>query len=553
MSRIKSWTLGHGFEISPEKSAVVFFTRHRLTTENVIELSNIRFPVVTKHKYLGMVLDSKLLWTHHIKYIQDKCEKGVNLLKYITNIKWGADTECSLLFYRSYVRSVLDYGSILYGASSTTNLKILDKIQSKCIGICLGAMRSSPVPALLAEVQEMPLYLRRKILSAKCVLKVYARGAHASIGKVCSLSEQYFTNPYWAKKNSPVLADAFQDILPYNEKIIMSSKIPIFELDYEATICKPSVTIPEYTDIPTVNKNIIKLYMLSDPCHVCIYTDGSKSEKGVGCAYYIPTQNVRFSYRLPDECSIYTAEMYAIKHALDYIISNQVRLATILSDSKSALVSLKHNDSKHSRNPLLHQIISLIYKIQTTNRTKLKFLWVKGHSNIQGNDVADQLAKQAVHGQINECGVPYTDILPLIKRKCREKWENDWNKYVRSSNNQYIKIHPTLPSTPQFYPKSKFFSSIKFRLKVEHACTPAHLNRIGIYSSSFCDCDNTTIGNINHILFQCPKYNTYRSEFIRQLLQTDVQLPTDITQLLIDQDRHINTIVKFIKSANIRI
>nr|CAH7728846.1 unnamed protein product [Callosobruchus chinensis] len=136
-----------------------------------ILIQEIHFPVVDQYKYLGIILDKKLLWTKHIQYVKQRCEKGLNLLRAVTKTKWGADTCTSLTFYRSYIRSVIDYGSTVYGMSSNTNLLVIDRIQYKAIRICLGVIKSSPCCALLAEAQEPPLKFRRRYMARKQMLK----------------------------------------------------------------------------------------------------------------------------------------------------------------------------------------------------------------------------------------------------------------------------------------------------------------------------------------------------------------------------------------------
>jgi hypothetical protein len=48
-----------------------------------------------------------------------------------------------------------------------------------------------------------------------------------------------------------------------------------------------------------------------------IYTDGSKSGSKVGCAAV--TSGSPYKMRLPDRCSVYTAELQAIKLAFVHI------------------------------------------------------------------------------------------------------------------------------------------------------------------------------------------------------------------------------------------
>lgn len=70
------------------------------------------------------------------------------LLKYHLNI------------YRALIRSTIDYGCIVYGKASKTSLQRLDRVQNRALRLCLGAMRTTPINALLVEAGELPLHLR---------------------------------------------------------------------------------------------------------------------------------------------------------------------------------------------------------------------------------------------------------------------------------------------------------------------------------------------------------------------------------------------------------
>ena len=84
----------------------------------------------------------------------------------------GADQKTLLCLYRVLVRSKLDYGCIVYGATSNNILKKLGPIQHQGLRIALGAFRTSPVTSLYAKAQEMSLKNRPKKLSMNYVLKL---------------------------------------------------------------------------------------------------------------------------------------------------------------------------------------------------------------------------------------------------------------------------------------------------------------------------------------------------------------------------------------------
>jgi Reverse transcriptase (RNA-dependent DNA polymerase) len=61
-----------GLSINPAKTIVVPFTKRRkLCLKNPV-VSGVQIEYSKETKYLGVVLDSKLLWDSHIKRVKDK-------------------------------------------------------------------------------------------------------------------------------------------------------------------------------------------------------------------------------------------------------------------------------------------------------------------------------------------------------------------------------------------------------------------------------------------------------------------------------------------------
>ena len=149
-----------GFDVSPSKSAVVIYTRHRLSKLTSLNLANVTIPVLPHYKYLGVSFDSKLNWNDQISECLTKAEKSLNILKITCKRAWGADPNITLLFYRSYVRSRVDNGSIFYGSAPQSRIIKLDRLQYKTLIVVLGAFESTPTCDLLAECNE-PLHLRK--------------------------------------------------------------------------------------------------------------------------------------------------------------------------------------------------------------------------------------------------------------------------------------------------------------------------------------------------------------------------------------------------------
>ena len=145
------------------------------------------------------------------------------------------------------------------------------------------------------------------------------------------------------------------------------------------------------------------------PDHHHIYTDGSKQEMKVGCAAVF--QNQELLKRLPNESSIYSAEVIAIDLVMNIIANHKSSKFIIYSDSKSVLQALQNKDSS---TPLITRLLDEMNALSKNNSIILT--WIPSHIGIQGNERADRAAKKALQTPISNTKIPYTDLKPLINK-----------------------------------------------------------------------------------------------------------------------------------------
>ena len=94
--------------------------------------------VTDTFKYLGITLDSKLTFGHHVQSVYNKCQQRLYLLRKLRS--FHVDRKLILLLYRGIIESVLTYCSIcfFFTAVSVSNKNILLRIcktVSKIIGL----------------------------------------------------------------------------------------------------------------------------------------------------------------------------------------------------------------------------------------------------------------------------------------------------------------------------------------------------------------------------------------------------------------------------------
>jgi ribonuclease HI len=169
-----------------------------------------------------------------------------------------------------------------------------------------------------------------------------------------------------------------------------------------------------------------------DPTHINVYTDGSKSEQGVGAGTVITrpgTTIVEMMYRMNTRCTNNQEEAFAILKALEYVqtkLDNEVdKVTTVHKESMTTLESLNNVD-KHTF--LTEEMRQKVQEMGSRGWTT-RFRWTKAHAGTTGNKLADKLAKEALSKTIIPISynrAPKSVINRDLEDNSRETWQKEW-------------------------------------------------------------------------------------------------------------------------------
>jgi hypothetical protein len=125
---LENWSEQNGFFFSQTKKVMIQFCRLRQRqyphVDPKISLKGHDIKLVDSHKNLGLYL--KKGWTMASIYQLRKshiASRRVNILKYVSNVRWGADQDSLLRIHQMLVLSTLAYGSSAYSSARLRNLK----------------------------------------------------------------------------------------------------------------------------------------------------------------------------------------------------------------------------------------------------------------------------------------------------------------------------------------------------------------------------------------------------------------------------------------------
>jgi ribonuclease HI/exonuclease III len=503
---IHQWCQSWGFKISVAKSCGVIFTIKRIINiKNPLMLDGSPLNMSDKVKFLGLIFDKKLNWIDHIKYIEERCKGRLNLMRSLAGTKFGASKKCLLIIYKSLIRSVIDYGAEAYDSGSVKAR--LDSIQGRALRICCGAMIGTPLSALQNETGELPLSLRRKRQLIAYDIKIKCTIDHPAKNIVMD----HWINHYKSfKPGCETFAVKVKEFTELNNLVL------------EPEIISPH---PPWHDPPTfVDTTISRLTNKQDPPQLikscalnetakydhclAIHTDGSKAPDSgrVGAALFIPERRVSLAIRLTDGLSVFSAELTALRLALEWVEQSQSsqeisvsREIAIFSDSLSALTAIESSKSK-TRPNIIISILGLLNKI---SKHKVYFVWIPAHVAIDGNEEADRLAKSALSHAVVDLEVAFErlECMETVNKYIENKWQEMYHDNKTGAH--YKAIEPKVSQKIKFKSQDSRLKEITLsRLRLGKCRLNYYLYKMKRHEDGLCSTCKVP-ETIEHYLMSC--------------------------------------------------
>ena len=91
LQKVSIWAKNSNMEFNEQKSKAILITRKKRPDKTNIRIyvNNKQLEEVDEIKYLGIVLDKKYTFNHHIDYITEKCKKIIHVLSRSARVSWG--------------------------------------------------------------------------------------------------------------------------------------------------------------------------------------------------------------------------------------------------------------------------------------------------------------------------------------------------------------------------------------------------------------------------------------------------------------------------------
>ncbi|XP_063827121.1 uncharacterized protein LOC135076627 [Ostrinia nubilalis] len=479
LAYVWDWGVANKLKFAPHKTNAMVITNKLKHDTPILSMGGGDIALSKEIKLLGLTIDEKLTFNSHVANV---CRKALNIYKQLARaakVEWGLSSEIIRTIYVAVIEPIIMYASSAWSpaASKLGIRKHLNEVQRGFAQKMVKAYRTTSLNSALVLSGLLPLDLRiREAASLYEIKKGYSRR---------------------------VVEDRAVEV-----------PIPYARAPHPAKIA--------YLEFGMVENSADLIQRVNDGPQV--FTDGSKIEGKVGAALSLWNDGAEITVKklkLEEFCTVFQAELLAITKATAIIKAHRTGgIFSIYSDSRSALETITRGVSLH---PLVIETRKNIQEAAENGKT-IKLFWIKAHAGMEGNERADELAKEAAlrlkkKPDYDECPISF------VKRILRQDTIGEWEKrYQTEQTAKTTKLF--LPSAAQAY---RMIRSVQpygklTQILTGHGGFAQYLNRFKCRESPSCACDDLVEETVPHLLVECPIFERLRFDLEQAI---DYSPPSD--------------------------
>ena len=569
---VMKWTEKWRINVNISKCEVCIFSKSKIDEhQKELNAGPNTFKYSHTPKLLGVTLDEQLKFDHHVDQVERKANGALYALREIKGLSKISRRKL-VNIYGSLVRSIIEYASPVWQITSNENMKKLERIQRKGLAICLGLPGTASREAMEVEGNVIPIDLRIEQMAIREIAKVQSKDISEPIRQQL---ERFKNDDGLEQFESPFGKALTQASEMYRETGV---NIEFIEPEYTFTPGGKYLTMqkPSYWSRLGSSKSrtqeqqaqcievVEEMTKGANDNTIISFTDGSclgnPGPCGAGAAIYPGSGSVIPLKRpVAKRGSILLGEMVAIMTTLEYCITNftgQYSKIQILSDSQTAVGIISLNWASTNYMDLIRDIQEGIASLQRTG-TETEVMWVPGHANIAGNDIADKLAKEAAeeakHLDESANCVTKSDVIQAAKQSTLTKWQNRWN--ISNSGRHLYELMPSVQELCHLDYPNPSIGRIMTELRTGYSHLNYYRHQIGISPSPLCECGG--IETTEHYLLHCTIYEPERIQLrnkIAELVGININTVASLLTKEEETKEHYLTITAlvadYIKSTN---
>ena len=122
LDKINKWIQVNKLSLNLSKTNYMLFKGNKkVASLPDIIMNNVKISCINKSKFLGVIIDDKLTWIHHIEHVSKKISKAIGILY---KLRKFLDTNSMINMYYCFVYPYLQYRNEVWGNAYKSHLNV---------------------------------------------------------------------------------------------------------------------------------------------------------------------------------------------------------------------------------------------------------------------------------------------------------------------------------------------------------------------------------------------------------------------------------------------
>ena len=516
---VGQWAVRWKMHFHPSKCRYLLISRLRDGRSPSLFLDGVALASATELRYLGVWLDPKLSWAHHVAVVTGLARRRLRLIHRGAGTMWGFHPRILHRLIHATIFPLMFYAAPVWCpvVAFSSRLRPLDQV-IRLSAICtLGLLRTVPCAAALALTGYLPaeLQLRERVAAFHLRQLGYGRDVHPELA-VLGLNRMACP--------SDILRKELREL----EDSGHVTTTMLSTVDRHVSLGEdPSA--PEWGPMPTILSralapaHIRRLRQQSSPSELWIFTDGSVVGLHCGAAAVFYTgasqSGTSRAVAFVGHHSSTQAELVALGlgSSLAPSLGCHQRVSFV-SDSQPALLAIQH----HAPSSALAMSTRIALRALRAQVEAVRFLWTPSHVGSFENDCADEAAKRAAQGQDV---VPLLSGVPTCRTSIRSRLRHHYLErantlWAHSSTGRALySLVPQYSTSLQWTRDlSRKEVALVAQFLTDHYASASYLRRFGHPFTGSCPWCPAPVDDRDHRLFHCPRFR-----YVRQQLTAEIE------------------------------